>query len=251
MTAKRKMPIFQQLTSNLIFLGILSASLLGASEFTFIEPPPKSYSLVDSSGVPLDHKLFELINSREGVFIEVGANDGISQSNTKIFEEFYDWKGILVEPSPCLFSSLIANRPNSQCFQCVLGAFEQENTFVTGDFDGHLMSSIGGARRHHQPAQVVLVRSLQSILDEMGYSHIDLFSLDTEGHELSILKGIDFSKTTFDYLLIEIYSWDLEEITGFLSDRGYNRLENFSNYNSVTNPFWDGTHNDYLFKRRI
>ena len=33
--------------------------------------------------------------------------------------------------------------------------------------------------------------------------HVDLFSLDTEGSELSVLQSIDFSKVSFGFLLIE------------------------------------------------
>ena len=112
------------------------------------------------------------------------------------------------------------------------------------------MASIDGKRRRQAPNQQVLLRSLQSILDEMGFSHINFFSLDTEGYELNILKGIDFNRTTFDFLLIEIYNRDYEEIVQFLRNHGYEMVENFSGYNPINNPGWDGTHNDYLFTHR-
>lgn len=94
------------------------------------------------------------------------------------------------------------------------------------------------------------MRSLQSILDETGLNHIDFLSLDAEGYELHILEGIDFTRVTFDYMLIEIYSNQYEAIASYLNERGYEIIENFSNYTSESNPGWDGTHNDYLFKAR-
>lgn len=200
-------------------------------------------------GVPLDHKLAKILDYREGVFIEVGAHDGLAQSNTKLLEENYGWTGVLVEPSETLFQRLTINRPNSLCVQCALGSFIEDGTYAYGDFDGNLMSSLSGERLKRVAQQRVLIRSLQSILDETGLTHIDFFSLDTEGYELNILKGIDFEKTTFDYLLIEIYQEQYEAIVGFLAKRGYRLVENFSNYNPISNPFWDGTHNDYLFTR--
>ena len=39
-------------------------------------------------------------------YIEIGANDGVSQSNTKYLELFYDWRGILIEPIPSVFKKL-------------------------------------------------------------------------------------------------------------------------------------------------
>ncbi len=209
-----------------------------------------SYSLKDNQGIPLDLKLVELINYENGIFIEVGAYDGIDQSNTKLLEECYGWSGILIEPSPKLFIDLCENRPNSICFDCALGSFEQNNTYVWGDFDGSTMSSVNGSRLNREPQQKVLMRSLQSILDEVGVHHINFFSLDVEGYELNTLMGIDFDKTTFDYLLIEIYIDQFDEVVTLLESNGYELIQNFSNYNFDDNEYWDGTHNDYLFKRR-
>ena len=48
-------------------------------------------------------------------------------------------------------------------------------------------------------------------------------------------------------MLIEIYEKDFSEIVFFLSENKYTLHSNFSNYNYITNPYWDGTHNDYLF----
>ena len=208
-----------------------------------------TYSMVDADNIPLDHKLVNILNSSNGIFIEVGALDGNEISNTKLFEEFYGWTGVLIEPSPNLFARLCANRPNSRCFQCALGSFEEDETYAYGDFDGHPMASLVGSAER-PPTVRVLIRSLQSILDECGIGHVHFFSLDTEGYELNILKGIDFSKTTFDYLLIEIYKHQFDDIVEFLKEQGYDLISCFSNYNVISNPGWDGMHNDYLFKRR-
>ncbi len=207
------------------------------------------YSSIDGDGKPLDQKLLALLSNENGVFIEAGALDGIRQSNTKLLEERLNWTGILIEPSPSLYEALCSNRPKSRCFSCALGSLEEEGTTATGDFDGHPMSSIQGAKRGSTPTVTVPVRCLQSLLDECGIDHVHFFSLDTEGYELKILQGIDFSRTTFDYLLIEICQ-DYQEIVSFLDANGYEVHSNFSNYRLETNPSWDQTHNDYLFHRK-
>lgn len=56
-----------------------------------------SYSLNE-----LDIKLLKYINKRNGFFIEVGANNGISQTNTLLFEKNYGWNGMLIEAIPDL-----------------------------------------------------------------------------------------------------------------------------------------------------
>lgn len=208
-----------------------------------------TYSNIDSNKIPFDIKFIELIQyKKNGFFLEVGAHDGVTESNTKLLEEKYGWKGILIEPSKNIFEKLCKNRPYSKCFQCCLGSFEKDNTYAYGNFDGTTMSSLTG-RTDKPKTERVLIKSLQSILDEEKITHINFFSLDTEGYEYNILQGIDYTKTTFDYLLIEIYKQDLERIVSFLKKKGYNLISCFSNYNKQSNPIWDGSHNDYLFKK--
>lgn len=220
---------------------LISACSLSAME---------TFSSKDVNGIPFDHKLVELLNMKNGIFIEVGANNGIIQSNTLLLEKYFDWTGILIEPSPILYESLCNNRPNSHCYQCALGSFSENNTFIFGDFDSNLMSSINGKRLHRKANTCVIMKSLQSILDKEGLQHINLFSLDTEGYEYNILQGIDFDKVTFDYLLIEIYARDYDLICSFLDNKGYKMTECFSQYNHQQLPNWGGNHNDYLFKRK-
>ena len=181
----------------------------------------------------------------------MGAYDGICQSNTLLLEQQFNWKGILIEANPHLFQCLKKNRPLSFAYSCALGSFDQDNTYVYGDFQlTELMCSIDSTRLNNLPLTKVFMRSLQSILNELQIHHIDLFSLDTEGYEYNILQGIDFDKTTFDYFLIEIYKKDYDKIVHFLNEKGYDLIENFSGYNKIENPGWDGTHNDYLFKKK-
>lgn len=237
--------MFIQVKSLILSLSLLSFfSLCGSLHST----EETSYSLKDGRGIPLDQKLIELMNFKNGTFIEVGACDGVKQSNTKRLEEYHGWTGVLIEPSEVVFKQLQANRPNSHCFNCALGSFQEDGTEVWGDFDGSLMSSIDGWRIGRPADKRIMMRSLQSILDEVHVSHINFFSLDTEGYETNVLKGIDFDRTTFDYILVEIYHAEFDEIVNFLSDKGYELKGNFSMLELT--PLWDGTHNDYLFQRK-
>lgn len=217
--------------------------------FSFIVSQDITYSAPDSQGTPLDHQLVEIMNIENGIFIEVGAYNGIWCSNTKLLEERYGWKGILIEPCEKVYPTLCKNRPLAQCFNCALGSFAENNTYAYGDFQDSPMASFTGRCSNKPKDTKVLIRSLQSILDECNVTHINFFSLDTEGYELNILKGIDFDKTTFDFILIEIYTTQYDEIISLLKEKGYELERCLSNYNKKANPDWDGTHNDYLFKR--
>jgi len=70
------------------------------------------YSHNDSKGIPLQDKLNRIINKKKGVFIELGANDGLFQSNTVFFEKELGWRGILIEPSLKGYEKCKINRPN-------------------------------------------------------------------------------------------------------------------------------------------
>jgi hypothetical protein len=75
-------------------------------------------------------------------------------------------------------------------------------------------------------------------------------SLDVEGFELDVIKGIDLSSEwSPKVFLIEIYTKDLNDIISILGPY-YNLIGNFSGYNKITNPNWDGSHNDYLFVKK-
>lgn len=239
----------KKVSKCLMRLSVFLGFILLCSISLKAEDSCKSYSLTNAKGVPLDHLLRDIMPYNGGFFIEAGANDGIRQSNTKLFEEKYGWQGILIEPSKNIFPELCINRPHSRCFNCALGSFQQDGEIAFGDFDGHLMASLLG-RLDRPKDQGVLIRSLQSILDICDITHVNFFSLDTEGYELNILKGIDFAKTTFDYILIEIYANQYDGIVSLLDSNGYELVCNLSGYNKIDNPNWDGSHNDYLFKNK-
>ena len=207
-----------------------------------------SYSLSTSKGIPIDTILDTLFQKKEnGFFIELGANDGLTQSNTAFFELNRNWKGILIEPSPAAFELCKKNRPNSTCFNyaCVSNTFTEQ--YIYGDFTGCLMSSVNGERKNKPATIKVPVRTLESILDEIKPSEIDILSLDTEGYELNILEGLNLKKYRPQYLLIEVYTKDYTMLVNYLESYNYTLIDNISNYNYNDNPYWDGTHNDYLF----
>jgi hypothetical protein len=50
------------------------------------------------------------------------------------------------------------------------------------------------------------------------------------------------------YILVEIKEKDKVKIMTLLQLNNYTLVENITNYNKIDNPYYDGTHNDYLFK---
>jgi len=48
--------------------------------------------------------------------------------------------------------------------------------------------------------------SLGSLLSNLDITKIDFFSLDVEGNELEVLKGINFNDVDIKYICIEIWN---------------------------------------------
>ena len=92
--------------------------------------------------------ILKYINHDDGIYIECGANDGITQSNTYHLEKYRNWGGILIEPSKTAFDNCVKNRDPSRniFFNCALVASD-EIRMACGDFDGSLKASMGGRHK--------------------------------------------------------------------------------------------------------
>ena len=197
-------------------------------------------------------KLFK--QKKDGFYIELGGNDGLTQSNTAFFEFYRNWKGILIEPSLKGYNLCIKNRPNSICINKGCVSNDYIGNTAKGNFGNNsLMGSIDGIRQigFDDSSTEVSVTTLEKILDEINVKSIDLLSLDVEGYELEVLKGLNLNKYRPIYMLIEIYKEKFNDIHNYLTENNYKLCCNFSNYNKVDNPGWDGSHNDFLFCNSI
>ena len=212
-----------------------------------------TYSSVDCKRYPLDLKLLPYLSKyNNGFYVEAGANDGIIQSNTMLLEKEYGWKGLLIEPSPKAYEGCRQNRSsNNIIINCALVSSDNMKS-VKGDFDGILMASINGERQSRKDVNIeVPAYTLTKIVEDNNISEIDFMSLDVEGFELEVLKGINLSsKWSPKVFLIEAYTNEIEQIKSLLEPY-YTFEGNFTNYNKEDNPGWDETHNDYLFIKRI
>lgn len=204
----------------------------------------------------LDRKLAQIFEAREGFFIEAGANDGYTQSNTYFFEKMRNWTGILIEPIPELCARCRRERPRSVVVQAALVRPEHGSDEIEMDFAGLMSVSARAfgdkeARRRHVAAGLtqhgvdrtytvkVPARTLSSIIDTYAAGReIDLLSLDVEGSELEALAGLDLARHAPRYLLVEA-----RDRTGMIERLG-------SYYETPVVLFDAGTYEDLCFRRR-
>ena len=173
----------------------------------------------------LDEKMLNYINFYDGYFIECGANDGVDQSNTWYFEKYLNWHGILIEPLTKQFIELKKNRSQKNHFYNVaLCAAKNINSIEIIEND--LVSRSPNEFDKRKKISNLDATTLTKILDEISAPNlIDFFSLDVEGFEDQVIKGINFNKYNFKFLLIET-SNDL--VVNFLNNNNYSLIKKLS-----------------------
>jgi FkbM family methyltransferase len=170
-----------------------------------LKPKMQSYSQCQED-IFLYERYFK--EKRHGTFIELGALDGLLYSNTKMYEDFLEWKGVLIEPHPYQFQKLQGNRPRCHLFNelvsntsdaLIFRYFVEGHAAVSGVADTMPQILLDLFYQHPDwellpKGEMRLVpKTLTEILSQTPFTHFDLLSLDVEGHEYEVLQSWDFS----------------------------------------------------------
>lgn len=171
---------------------------------------------------------------RDAVFVDIGAHDGMSFSNTCFFEKEMGWKGICVEPIPKIFAELQKNRKCTLINGCVAD-WSGQGQFLMISGTAEMLS---GLLKKYDPKHVARIQQalvdyggradvigvhcylLNEILDKHGITHVNFLSLDTEGGELDIISKIDFDRFQIDVIALENNYGD-PNFLRFLQEKGF------------------------------
>lgn len=184
-----------------------------------------------------DVTVYELLeNPDKGFFLDIGANDGTTFSNSLLFEE-KGWEGICVEPHPEIFKKLEAHRNChlvNACISNIDGTVDfmmiegSENMLsgIVDFFDDHHMERINkGIERSGGCKKVIQIESLTptTILERFNTEKIDFLSVDVEGCDLEILQAFNFSKTKVNVISVE--NNRTPSIVNFLESKGFDLVK--------------------------
>jgi FkbM family methyltransferase len=138
----------------------------------------------------------------DGIFVEVGALDGVQGSNTKFFEDVLGYKGVLIEPVKYHIPNIIRNRPNSRLYNCAIHPYEAEVKIAGNGAIAGILSEMSEQHKHLWAEELtethlVPCGRLDAILDDAHIDHIDFLSIDVEGAELLVLETMNWEIETF------------------------------------------------------
>jgi FkbM family methyltransferase len=208
----------------------------------FLNYKASPYFSQDGQDKFIHEKFF--VNKRDGIFLDIGANDGITFSNTYFFEKQMGWKGICVEPNPDIFKELVKVR-DATCLNAAISNQIGSATFLKIDgpnmlsglvdfyHEDHLRWVQDELKQHGYKREEIQVQcyKINELLDSHGIKKVDYMSIDTEGGEFNIIETIDFKKISIDVISIE-NPYNDKRIKSLLVNNGY-KLKNVVGWDEI------------------
>lgn len=199
------------------------------------------------SAIPEDYiasKLFE--GQTDGFFVEVGAFNGINLSNTYWFYQ-RGWSGMNFEPHPDNYAALCINQPEAINLCCAAGATvgyaniktAPDKPIVTAfnPPDWYVKDEVKGGWAGLVEFET-LVLSLSAAFELHGIDTVDYLSVDTDGSELDVLRGMDFTRWQ-PRLIVTENNHALAAINSHLWQYGY-----LLAHDNHLNSFWVRSNQD-------
>ena len=161
-----------------------------------------------------DILLDRLFGGRPGTFMDVGANHPFLDSNTYFFY-LRGWRGVNLEPIPHNHALFLEHRPGDLNLDVAASDFEGDLTFheIATDegLTGHSSLSAEVADQHRGggfsiASYQVRARTVAALVAEHRIEPPDFLSLDVEGHEDAVLRGIPWKTWRPRALVIEALS---------------------------------------------
>lgn len=180
----------------------------------------------------LNKEIFK--NKERGTFVDIGAHNGISLSNTFFFEKELNWTGLCIEPNPRLYNILCENRSSININGCawyendvkIFRLIEGYSEMLSGILDSYDQKHIDRIEREciDKNSKYIDVEvqcyDINKLLIDNKLKNIDLVSIDTEGSEYEILKCIDYDLINIGVIVVE-NNYKENNVENFLKSKGY------------------------------
>jgi|UniRef100_A0A6C0IML3 FkbM family methyltransferase len=192
----------------------------------------------------------------DGVFVEVGANDGKTGSFTYNLAKI-GWTGINIEPVPRLYKECVENHrdhKNVININCGIGEKNEEleiydaGTLSTIDEETYKNYKTIGQFQNmckENDKHLVKVRIMDEVLKEEKIENIDVVVVDVEGYEEKVLSGFSIEDYSPKILIIEIGDQYEEFIKNENIREKFKRLRKYfkeKNYSLLVNDIVDNVY---------
>lgn len=153
---------------------------------------------------------------RTGTFVEVGAFDGRTQSNTDCLPPL-GWSGLYIEPVPQYFEQCVRWHGTSlgvRFENCAIGAYEGTTQLVVGgvlstanpDVAARWLEIAWSSRYFDSSYNITVpIKRLDNVLTDHEIPiEFDVLVVDTEGYEREVFRGFDLAKWKPKLAIIEL-----------------------------------------------
>jgi FkbM family methyltransferase len=154
---------------------------------------------------------------RQGVFVEVGAFDGISFSNSSCLAEA-GWAGVLIEPIPAFAAKCRSRYRDNERIQVIEAAVGAENSTVEISIGGHFTSTNDEVTARYgqlewskaavrKPTRLTVRQSrLDDILEAAlpAATSVDVLIVDVEGAEQAVFDGFSMQRWRPRMIIVEL-----------------------------------------------
>lgn len=193
---------------------------------------------INKNMYPIDIQLLSLVmkycEPHHDIFLEAGASNGVTQSNTAILEYMLSWSGHLVEPIEMHVQTCKKTRKLSEVYYGAFVEKEYSKDLVEGPFDDSIIDESGRdlttgldldiQERYKDFKKKVPAIKIHDILEKIDDpKRLGVLSLDLEGNEDNILRQIDFSIYKPRIVIVEAFekTEKLANIEEFMISNNY------------------------------
>jgi FkbM family methyltransferase len=177
--------------------------------------------------------LSEYFGDRTGVYIDIGGNHPFRLSNTYLLYR-KGWCGLIAEPIQDFYAKHKRYRPRDIQVNAAAGEGSGQLTFyelwpsVLSTCDAvEVQRTLAGGRASLLRQYTVPLVTVDKIYrDHLFPRPVSLLSVDTEGHDLSVLKGIDWSILRPEIVICEANNPAAEQsVVEFLRNLNYRSVK--------------------------
>lgn len=174
----------------------------------------------------------------KGVYVDIGSAHPVINSNT-FWLDVMGWKGYCIEPDTEWHADYPLMR-SERCRLLNIGAYSENKEMAFNVSPLHELSKLSHELGENN--KVIKVNTLDKICLDNDIKNIDFLSIDVEGFEVEVLKGINFNKYKPIVIMVEYVT---------LGVRNNAIMEYFYNTPSLCNnytPLTDSTFNHIFVK---